>query len=102
MSIQSSFTQEKKIITLQKGQANVSNPNIYSAKRYFFHQLSARMILNGLISSLVLVLLLWRRAAGLQHLLQQVELDPRLALVLGDGQVVCQVVVAHQTCERIP
>ena len=102
MSIQSSFTPRKKIITLQKGQANASNPNIYSAKLYFFHQLSARMILNGLISSLVLVLLLWRRATGLQHLLQQVELDPRLALVLGDGQVVCQVVVAHQTCERIP
>ena len=71
-------------------------------KTIFFPQLSACMILNGLIDSLVLVLLLWRRAAGLQHLLQQVELDSRLALVLGDGQVIRQVVVAHQAGESIP
>ena len=38
----------------------------------------------------------------MQHLLQHVELDPSLALVLGDGQVVRQVVVAHQAGERIP
>ena len=44
---------------------------------------------------LILGFLLWRRPAGLQHLLQQVELDPGLALVLPDGQVVGQVVVTH-------
>ena len=49
----------------------------------------------------VLGFLLRGRTAGLEHLLQQVELDPRLALVLPYRQVVGQVVVTHQTGERV-
>lgn len=41
------------------------------------------------------------RPAGLQHLLHQVEADARLALVLGDGEVVEQVEVAHVGAVRV-
>jgi len=43
----------------------------------------------------LVVCLEWRRATGLQHLLQVVEAQARLALVLGDGQVVEEVCVAQ-------
>ena len=44
---------------------------------------------------LIFWFLLWRWPTGLQHFLQEIKLDPRLALVLGDSQVIRQVVVTH-------
>lgn len=41
------------------------------------------------------------RPARLQHLLHQVKADARLALVLGDGEVVEQVEVAHVGAVRV-
>lgn len=48
-----------------------------------------------------LVGLVGGRPAGLQHLLHQVEADTRFALVLGDGEVVEQVEVAHVGAVRV-
>lgn len=48
-----------------------------------------------------LVGLVGGRPAGLQHLLHQVEADARLALVLGDGEVVEEVEVAHVGAVRV-
>lgn len=42
-----------------------------------------------------------RRAAGLQHLLHQVESNPSLALVLGDGEVVEEVEMTHVGAVRV-
>lgn len=49
-----------------------------------------------------LVGLVGGRPAGLQHLLHEVEADARFALVLGDGEVVEQVEVAHVGAVRVP
>lgn len=48
-----------------------------------------------------LIGLIGGRPAGLQHLLHQVEADARLALVLGDSEVVEQVEVAHVGAVRV-
>ena len=50
---------------------------------------------------LILIFLLWRRSTWLQHLLEHVELDPGLALFLGDGEVVGEVLVTHQRGEGV-
>lgn len=50
----------------------------------------------------VLLGLVRRRPAGLQHLLHQVEAHARLTLVLGDGEVVEEVKVTHVGAVRVP
>ena len=52
--------------------------------------------------TLVFRFLLWRRSTGLQHLFQQVELNPSLALILSNSQVVGQVIVPHQAGIGVP
>merc|ERR1719270_1724699 len=59
-------------------------------------------VLIQLNTRLILIFLLWRRSTWLQHLLEHVELDPGLALVLGDGEVVGEVLMTHQRGEGVP
>lgn len=56
---------------------------------------------GGQGAGLGLVGLVGGRPAGLQHLLHEVEADARLALILGDGEVVEQVEVAHVGAVRV-
>merc|ERR1719154_261551 len=51
---------------------------------------------------LVFRFLLWGRSTWLQHLFQKVELDPSLALILPNSQVVGQVIVSHQAGIGVP
>lgn len=46
--------------------------------------------------------LLGRRSARLQHLLHEIEPHSRLRLVLGDREEVQQVIVAHIRAARVP
>ena len=58
-----------------------------------------------LLSKCILLSIVWlvcRRTAWLQHLLHQIEADPRLALVLSDGEVVEQIKVSHVGAVGVP
>ena len=74
---------------------NILNPSFIFRRAVFTKQSST-------LIKLILVFLLWWRSTWLQHFLQHVELDPGLALVLGDGDVVGEVLVAQQGGEGVP